>query len=101
MTSPNAVCCSVQPLIEAGFSSRRVRKHSSSPRLQLIALCAAAFGAAFCAFAQTSLLDVVTIQAPVPDAIPPDHPGLFTIARRGDTNYTLNVFYRIGGTASN
>lgn len=54
------------------------------------------------AFAQTtSLVDVVTIQATIPDAIPPDHPGLFTITRQGVTNYNLEVFYHIGGTASN
>jgi hypothetical protein len=76
-------------------------KHSCSPRLRLVVFAAAAFGIAFAAFAQTSRLDVVTIQAPVPDAFPPDHPGVFTIARQGDTNYTLNVWYHIGGTASN
>jgi hypothetical protein len=50
----------------------------------------------------TSLVDVVTIEATIPDAIPPDHPGLFTITRQGETNYTLyGVIYHIGGTASN
>ncbi|HLZ53113.1 MAG TPA: Ig-like domain-containing protein [Verrucomicrobiae bacterium] len=46
-------------------------------------------------------MDVVTIQATVPAAVPPDHPGVFTIARQGETNYSLIVFYHIGGTASN
>jgi hypothetical protein len=87
--------------MEASFFSSRVMKHSSSPRLQLVTFSAAAFAVAFAAFAQTSRLDVVTIQAPVPDAYPPDHRGVFTIARQGDTNYNLGVFYRVGGTASN
>jgi hypothetical protein len=88
-------------LMEAGFSSSPVMKHSSSPRLQLVAFAAAAFAVALSAFAQTSRLDVVTIQATVPDAFPSNQPGVFTIARQGDTNYALAVFYHVGGTASN
>ena len=53
--------------------------------------------------AQTAGADtvpVVTIQATDPIATPAS-PGVFTVFRRGDTNLTLNVYYQIGGTASN
>jgi hypothetical protein len=76
-------------------------RNDSSSRVRLAALCIAAFAVAWSAFAQTISLDVVTINATVPDAVPPDHPGVFTIARQGDTSYALYVFYHIGGTASN
>jgi Big-like domain-containing protein/Calx-beta domain-containing protein len=72
-----------------------------SSLLPRVTFFTAAFAVALTALAQTSFLDVVTIQATVPAAVPPDHPGVFTIARQGDTNYTLSVFYHIGGTASN
>ena len=55
-------------------------------------------------FAQTiasNPIPVVTIQATDPIASGPGDPGTFTVFRAGDTNQTLNVFYRIGGTASN
>jgi hypothetical protein len=68
-------------------------------------------------FAQTDGSDtvpVVTIQATDPIAITyqpgnsddsPFEPlgklGVFTVFRRGNTNLTLNVYYQIGGTASN
>src|SRR5260221_9611285 len=52
--------------------------------------------------AQTSLIDTVTITAPdsMASEAGPD-PGRFEIRRSGPTNYSLAVFYRIGGTASN
>jgi hypothetical protein len=79
------------------------------------------FFAAFClllalasvAFAQTgSSVPVVTIQAtdPVAIAYQPGNPspftplgklGVFTVFRHGNTNLTLNVYYQIGGTATN
>ena len=43
----------------------------------------------------------VTIQATEPIASGPGNPGVFTVYRHGDTNAVLNVFYDIGGTASN
>ena len=49
----------------------------------------------------TSLVDVVTIQATVPAASPPNQPGVFTITRLGITNYNLAVVFHLGGTASN
>ena len=69
-------------------------------------------------FAQTAGADtvpVVTIQATDPVAIayqssnqdpyspftPLGKLGVFTVFRHGDTNLTLNVYYQIGGTASN
>jgi hypothetical protein len=67
------------------------------------------------AFAQTAdTVPVVTIQATDPIAITyqpsnsdpfPFEPlgklGVFTVFRQGNTNLTLNVYYQIGGTASN
>ena len=47
----------------------------------------------------SNLLPVVTIQATTPIAY--TNPGVFTVFRQGDTNTALNVFYNIGGTASN
>src|SRR5947207_7461984 len=58
------------------------------------------------ALAQTSTtnstIDTVTITAPDASASEtgPD-PGRFEIRRSGPTNYSLSVFYRVGGTASN
>jgi hypothetical protein len=52
--------------------------------------------------AQTSgLIPVVTIQATQPFASGPKNPGIFTVFRHGDTNATLNIYYQIGGSASN
>ena len=65
------------------------------------------------AFAQTTdpaVIPVVTIQATTPVACiyPPNPPagpvaklGVFTVFRQGNTNLSLNVYYTIGGTASN
>lgn len=55
----------------------------------------------FHAFAQTSGVPVVTIEATKPIASSPASPGIFTVFRAGDTNETLNVYYDIGGSASN
>jgi len=46
-------------------------------------------------------LPVVTIDATAPFASWAGHAGAFTLFRAGPTNATLNVFYLIGGTASN
>ncbi|ODU25327.1 MAG: hypothetical protein ABS95_00205 [Verrucomicrobia bacterium SCN 57-15] len=77
-------------------------KSSCSAFLRLFTFSTVALtsAAALNAFAQVTTLDVVTIHAAVPDASP-NHPGLFTIRREGDTNYTLSVFYHVGGSASN
>lgn len=56
------------------------------------------------ASAQTSgsnSIPVVTIQATQPFASGPENPGVFTVFRQGNTNQTLNVYYEIGGSASN
>ncbi len=55
------------------------------------------------AFAQTTdsnNVSVVTIQATQPIATM-TNPGVFTVFRAGDTDATLNVWYDLGGTASN
>src|SRR6266853_1847883 len=54
------------------------------------------------ALAQSTYIDTVTITAPDASASEtgPD-PGRFEIRRSGPTNYSLSVFYRVGGTASN
>jgi len=53
--------------------------------------------------AQTNVgvMPVVTIWATDPNASFSGDTGTFTLRREGPTNATLNVFYRIGGTASN
>ncbi|PYJ05049.1 MAG: hypothetical protein DME25_09150 [Verrucomicrobia bacterium] len=74
----------------------------------LRALQAAAFAAclllsfAHTSRAQTSTVPFVTIRATDPYASETNnHPGEFTVYRVGPTNNALNVFYLIGGTASN
>lgn len=60
------------------------------------------FTAGIWACAQTSSsIPVVTIKATQPFASSPKNPGVFTVFRQGDTNQTLNVYYQIGGSASN
>jgi hypothetical protein len=54
------------------------------------------------AIAQTgNIIPIVTIQATRPIASGPGAPGVFTLFRNGDTNQALNVYYTIGGSASN
>jgi hypothetical protein len=57
----------------------------------------------FCvtSFAQTAAIPVVTVQATDPIASWAGDPGAFTLFRDGPTNAALNVFYRLGGIASN
>jgi hypothetical protein len=67
-------------------------------------MCAVFFGVGARLRGQTSgpgLIPVVTIQATQPIASGPGHPGVFTVFRQGNTNETLNVYYDIGGSASN
>jgi hypothetical protein len=49
-----------------------------------------------------ALIDTVTVTAPDPSASEdgPD-PGVFEIQRTGPTNFSLSVFYKLGGSASN
>src|SRR5436309_4523173 len=56
---------------------------------------------AFAALSQTSSIPVVTIRATDPLASWSGDTGTFTLFRAGPTNATLNVYYRIEGTASN
>jgi hypothetical protein len=51
--------------------------------------------------ASNSIVPVVSIQATDPIASVAGDTGTFTVFRAGDTNATLNVYCRIGGTASN
>ncbi len=70
---------------------------------QLLVLSVAILACGAKISAQTAGSDtvpVVTIQATGPIATPAS-PGVFTVFRHGDTNLTLNVYYQIGGTASN
>jgi hypothetical protein len=46
-------------------------------------------------------LPIVRIFATDPTAAEPDDPGTFTLSRDGPTNSTLQVYYAIGGSASN
>src|SRR5437867_1945791 len=77
-----------------------MKKTTSSSFLFFLSVLALLSGSSL--RAQTSLVDTVTITAPDPSASEagPD-PGLFEIRRRGPTNYSLAVFYRVSGTASN
>ena len=52
-------------------------------------------------YAQTTLVPVVTAQATDPYASWSGDPGSITFIRDGATNQTLNVFYLIGGSATN
>src|SRR5882757_2755220 len=53
-------------------------------------------------FAQSTFIDTVIVTAPDPNASEagPD-PGMFEIRRSGPTNYSLSVFFRLSGSASN
>jgi len=66
-------------------------------------LCLLTLAFASALFGQTSgsSVPVVTIQATTPVASGPGSPGVFTVFRAGGTNAILNVYYVIGGTASN
>ena len=48
----------------------------------------------------TNTMPVVTVLATQPLATPAN-PGVFTVFRAGDTNLALNVWYDLGGSASN
>ena len=48
----------------------------------------------------SNLIPIVTVQATQPMATV-TNPGIFTVFRAGNTNATLNVWYDLGGTASN
>src|SRR5260221_4270968 len=56
---------------------------------------------AFSTYAQTSLIPVVTVQATDPLATWSGDTGTFTVYRDGPTNQMLNIFYLLGGTATN
>ena len=53
------------------------------------------------AFAQNTILPVVTVKATDPYAIWSGDTGTFTFLRDGPTNQMLNVFYQVHGTATN
>jgi len=70
---------------------------------QLLVLSVAILACGSKISAQTAGSDtvpVVTIQA-TDSVATPASPGVFTVFRHGNTNLTLNVYYQIGGTASN
>src|ERR1700690_2404065 len=52
-------------------------------------------------FSQQADIPVVSIYANEPFASWSGKDGTFTVLRNGPTNQTLNVYYLIGGTASN
>jgi hypothetical protein len=57
--------------------------------------------AAWNGYSQINLIPLVTIEATQPFASWSGTTGTFTVFRDGPTNQTLNVFYLIGGTATN
>jgi hypothetical protein len=70
---------------------------------QFLALSLAVLACGTKIFAQTTdsnLIPVVTVQATEPIASGTDS-GTFMVFRAGNTNLTLNVWYDLGGTASN
>ena len=60
-----------------------------------------ALGIGYSAFAQITTLPVVTIRATDPLATWSGDTATFTVLREGPTNSELNVYYAIGGSASN
>lgn len=61
-------------------------------------------GKAGTSWAQTSgsnSVPIVTVAATAPFAAGPANPGIFTVFRAGNTNEALNVWYALGGSASN
>ena len=66
-------------------------------------LAAAVASALFIALAaDASQFAYVSVHATAPLATQPgNHPGAFTITRRGDTNSALTIPYELGGTATN
>jgi hypothetical protein len=91
--------------LEFAFAGGLVMKafYSCLKSSQLIVLSVVLLMCGAKIFAQTAGADtvpVVTIQATDPVATPAS-PGVFTVFRHGNTSLTLNVYYQIGGTASN
>jgi hypothetical protein len=64
-----------------------------------VSLLLLALGITSSALAQ--MMPVVDIHASDPRASWSGDPGVFTVFRQGPTNATLNIFYRVGGTAVN
>src|SRR5512137_1899378 len=60
-----------------------------------------ALGIGSSALAQIATIPVVTMKATDPLAAWPGDTGTFTVFRDGPTNADLNVYYAIGGSASN
>lgn len=53
------------------------------------------------AFAQNTIIPIVTVKATDPYATWSGDTGTFTFLRDGPTNQMLNVFYQVHGTATN
>ena len=73
-------------------------------RSQRASLCWAVFTLilAGTTLAQTNIqIPAVSLKVTDTNATWGGDPGVFTLLRDGPTNQTLNVFYQIGGTASN
>ena len=84
-----------------GLVMKVFRSCLKSGQLLVLSVAILACGAKISAqTAGSDTVPVVTIQATDPIATPAS-PGVFTVFRHGDTNLTLNVYYQIGGTASN
>src|SRR6266446_4225187 len=80
------------------MNALRFLRPLQGPQL-LICLLATCAGSCF---AQTNyVIPVVTIRATDPFASFSGDTGAFTVFRDGSTNQMLNIYYRIGGTASN
>jgi hypothetical protein len=75
--------------------------HRASLARKFFAVFCASLALASGGYAQTGTsVSVVTVQATQPIATGTNS-GVFTVFRAGDTNAALNVWYELGGTASN
>src|SRR6266478_6002195 len=80
------------------MNARRFLRPLQGPQLLICLLATCAWSS----FAQTNyVIPVVTIRATDPFASFSGDTGAFTVFRDGSTNQTLNIYYRIDGTASN
>lgn len=73
----------------------------SFTRKALTGICLALAVPALAQFGTNTMTPVVSITAPRASASESGDQGVFVLLRNGPTNATLNVFWQIGGTASN
>ena len=75
--------------------------HSLKGGFLFLLFAAVLTGSAFAQTTGSNVIPVVTINATQPIASGPASPGVFTVFRQGNTNEALDIYYNIGGSASN